>query len=248
MSWNADLYKNNYAFVFQYGNSLLEWLQPQAGEHILDLGCGTGELTAQLAAGGAQVTGLDASAAMIASAQRSFPQVNFVVANAASFSLPEQFDAVFSNAALHWMLDKEAVAARMYQHLKPGGRLVLEMGAKGNVASLLQALEQAMQRHGYTYTPFWYFPSVGEYTSLLEKYGFRVQQVLCFDRTTELADPENGIIDWFDMFGDHFFENIPAEKRTAILQQAQEALRPTHYRNGKWYADYVRLRIAAVKH
>lgn len=248
MSWNANLYKSNYAFVFQYGNSLIEWLQPQAGEQILDLGCGTGELTAKLAETGAQVTGLDASASMIESAKRNFPQLDFVVANAASFSLPKQYDAIFSNAALHWMLDKEAVAARMYQHLKPGGRLILEMGAQGNVAGLLQALEQAMQQHGYIYAPFWYFPSVGEYTSILEQYGFKVQQALYFDRATELADPENGIIDWFDMFGDHFFKNMPAATRTAILQQAQESLRPTHFRDGKWYADYVRLRIAAVKH
>jgi trans-aconitate methyltransferase len=248
MSWNANLYKSNYAFVFQYGNSLIEWLQPHAGEQILDLGCGTGELTAKLAETGAQVTGLDASASMIESAQRNFPQLDFVVANAASFSLPKQYDAIFSNAALHWMLDKEAVAARMYQHLKPGGRLILEMGAQRNVASLLEALEQALQQHGYSYAPFWYFPSVGEYTSILEKYGFRVQQALYFDRATELADPENGIIDWFDMFGDHFFENMPAATRTAIVQQAQESLRATHFREGKWYADYVRLRIAAVKH
>ncbi|GAA0542077.1 methyltransferase domain-containing protein [Chitinophaga japonensis] len=247
MSWNADLYRDKHAFVFQYGNSLIEWLQPQAGEKILDLGCGTGELTARLAATGAQVTGLDSSASMIAGAQQRFPQAEFVVANAASFSLPEQFDAIFSNAALHWMLDKEAVAARMYQHLRPGGRLVLEMGAQGNVSSLLQALEKAMQQHGRQYRPFWYFPSVGEYTSILEKYGFRIQQAHCFDRATELADPDNAIIEWFEMFGDHFFENVPAAERRAILQQAQEILRPTHFRNGKWYADYVRLRIAAVK-
>jgi trans-aconitate methyltransferase len=247
MAWNADLYKNNYAFVHQYGNSLIEWLQPQPGEKILDLGCGTGELTARLAASGARITGLDSSASMIESARRNFPEVEFVVANAASFSLPAQFDAVFSNAALHWMLEKEQVAARIYQHLKPGGRLILEMGAKGNVNSLLLALEKAMQQHGYQYKPFWYFPSVGEYTTILEQYGFRVHQAHYFDRTTELADPENGIIDWFEMFGDHFFENVPAAARQAILEQAQEELRPACFRNGKWYADYVRLRIAAVK-
>lgn len=247
MSWNADLYKNNYAFVHQYGNSLIEWLQPQPGEKILDLGCGTGELTARLAASGARITGLDSSASMIDSARRNFPEVEFVVANAASFSLPEQFDAVFSNAALHWMLEKEQVAARIYQHLKQGGRLILEMGAKGNVNSLLLALEKAMQQHCYQYRPFWYFPSVGEYTTILEQYGFRVHQAHSFDRTTELADPENGIIDWFEMFGDHFFENVPAAARQAILEQAQEELRPACFRNGKWYADYVRLRIAAVK-
>ncbi|KAA2241930.1 methyltransferase domain-containing protein [Chitinophaga agrisoli] len=245
--WNANLYKNNFAFVFQYGNSLVEWLQPQPGEKILDLGCGTGELTATLAKSGAQVTGLDSSASMIATARNNFPGMEFIEASAASFSLPVQYNAIFSNAALHWMLDKEQVAARMYQHLQPGGRLVLEMGAQGNVASLLQALEKAMQQHGYSYKPFWYFPSLGEYTSLLEKYGFRIHQAHCFDRATELANPDNGIIEWFEMFGDHFFENIPPEHRTSILQQAQESLRPTHFRDGKWYADYVRLRVAAVK-
>ncbi len=245
--WNANLYKNNFAFVFQYGNSLVEWLQPQAGEKILDLGCGTGELTATLAQSGAQVTGLDSSASMIATARNNFPGMEFIEASAATFSLPVQYNAIFSNAALHWMLDKEQVAARMYQHLQPGGRLVLEMGAQGNVASLLQALEKAMQQHGYSYRPFWYFPSLGEYASLLEKYGFRIHQAHCFDRATELANPDNGIIEWFEMFGDHFFENMPAEHRMAILQQAQESLRATHFRDGKWYADYVRLRIAAVK-
>ena len=123
------------------------------------------------------------------------------------------------------------------------GRLILFEGTPTDSV----ALEKAMQQYGYTYKPFWYFPSVGEYTSLLEEYGFRINQAYYFDRATELANPENGIIEWFEMFGDHFFEGISDEDRDAILQHAQESLRATHQRNGKWYADYVRLRIAAVK-
>lgn len=247
MAWNADLYKEKHAFVFQYGNGLIEWLQPEAGEKILDLGCGTGELTAQLAAGGAQVTGIDSSASMIASARQHFPGVTFEVADGTSFSLPEQFDAIFSNATLHWIREKEQVAARMYRHLRSGGRLVLEMGGKGNVNDILQALEKAMQQRGYTYQPFWYFPSVGEYTSLLEQNGFRVNQVHYFDRDTELADPDNGIIEWIEMFGNHFFKEVPEQDKQAILQEAQESLRATNFRNGKWYTKYVRLRVKAEK-
>jgi len=245
--WNASLYKEKHAFVFEYGNSLIEWLQPKAGESILDLGCGTGELTARLAASGAKVTGMDSSPAMISTASIHYPNIEFVVGNATSFTLPGQYDAIFSNATLHWVREKEMAIARMYAHLKKGGRLVMEMGGKGNVSDILTALEKAMQLHGYSYKPFWYFPSVGEYTTLLEQAGFRVNQVNYFDRITQLADPENGIIDWLQMFGNHFFENVPEKDQYDIMQQVQHDLYPTNFRNGRWYSEYVRLRLIAVK-
>jgi trans-aconitate methyltransferase len=247
MAWNAELYKEKHAFVFQYGNSLVEWLEPKEGEKVLDLGCGTGELTAQLAANGAQVMGLDGSASMIASARQHFPDIRFVVADATSFTLPEKFDAIFSNATLHWIRQKEKVLDRIHRHLLPGGRLVLEMGGKGNVDDIMGALEKAMQKRGYTLKPFWYFPSVGEYTSLLEEYDFRINQVHYFDRETELADPENGIVEWLRMFGDNLLEEVPADEREAILQEAQESLRATNFRDGKWFTKYVRLRIKAQR-
>lgn len=245
MAWNADLYKEKHAFVFQYGNSLVEWLEPKGGEKILDLGCGTGELTAQIAAAGALATGMDSSAAMIERAHQQFPNVRFGVADATNFNLPEKFDAVFSNAALHWIRQKEKVLDRIHHHLVPGGRLVLEMGGKGNVDDILGALDKVMKKHGYTYKPFWYFPSVGEYTSLLEEYDFRVNQVQYFDRETELA--ENGIIEWLRMFGDHFFEEVPEADQQIILEEVQESLRATNFRNGKWYTKYVRLRVKAER-
>lgn len=248
MKWDADLYKTKHAFVFQYGNSLIgDWLQPQEGETILDLGCGTGELTAQLAATGARVTGLDASPEMIATARQSFPEVTFEVGDATNFMLPQQFDAIFSNATLHWVWEKEKAINRMFTHLKKGGRLVIEMGGKGNVDSILLTLDKVMQAKGYRYEPFWYFPSPGEYATLLENAGFRVERVHFFDRPTQLADVNNGIIDWLEMFGKHFFAGVPENDQQAILQQVQQELAPQITRDGQLYADYVRLRIAAIK-
>jgi trans-aconitate methyltransferase len=245
--WNADLYKEKHAFVFAYGNSLIDWLQPQAGESILDLGCGTGELTAQLAEKGAAVTGLDASAAMINSARAHFPAVTFEVGDATTFSLPQQFDAIFSNATLHWVREKEKAIARMYAQLKKGGRLVIEMGGKGNVQLILDALEKAMEQRGYTYEPFWYFPSPAAYTTLLEKAGFKIDRVHFFDRPSKLVDPETGISDWLEMFGGHFFAGVPEKDKGAILLQVQHELAPQLMKNGELYADYVRLRVAATK-
>lgn len=245
--WNADLYKEKHAFVFEYGNSLIDWLQPQAGEAILDLGCGTGELTAQLAQKGTIGTGIDASAAMIESASAHYPEVSFAVADATTFALPQQFDGIFSNATLHWVREKEKAIARMYTHLKKGGRLVIEMGGKGNVQRILTALEKAMQQRGYTYEPFWYFPSPAEYITLLEKAGFRIDRVHFFDRPSKLVDPETGISDWLEMFGGHFFAGVPEKDKGAILQQVQHELAPKLMRDGDLYADYVRLRVAATK-
>ncbi len=248
MSWNASLYKDQHAFVFQYGESLLEWLQPQAGEHILDLGCGTGELTAKIAESGAEVTGLDASKAMIASAREHFPGLHFEVADATRFALPRPVDAIFSNATLHWVTKKKKAAARMFAALKPGGRLVLEMGGKGNVAHILAGLKRSLARRGYDYEPLWYFPSVAEYTKVLENAGFRVNQVHYFDRPTPLQDPQNGVAVWLQMFGNAFFKQVPEADKAAILREVNDAVAPQLTQDdGRLMADYRRLRIAAVK-
>ncbi|MCW3463703.1 methyltransferase domain-containing protein [Chitinophaga nivalis] len=247
MHWNADLYKEQHAFVFEYGNSLIDWLQPKAGEKILDLGCGTGELTAQLAAAGATVTGIDASEEMITSARSHYPELTFQVADATDFSLPVQFDAVFSNATLHWINEKEKVIRCMYDHLKQGGRLALEFGGKGNVASIVDTLARVMEQRGYTYQPIWYFPSPAAYATLLENAGFRVDRVHFFERPTRLADKAEGISTWLNMFGSRFFEAVPPADKADILRQVQQELAPQITRDGELYADYVRLRIAATK-
>lgn len=249
-SWNASLYDNKHSFVFKYGEDLISMLAPQAGERILDLGCGTGHLTHRISLTGARVTGIDNSASMIGKASAIFPDIDFRVMSATDFHFDETFDAIFSNAVLHWVLDKEAAVDRIIRHLRPGGRFVLEMGGKGNVEDIVVNTRKVLTRHGYyknATTQLWYFPSLGEYTSLLEKKGFRINYASHYDRPTELQDTENGIKDFLKMFGNAFFRNIPEQDIDPVLEEIQESVRPTNYRDNKWYGNYKRLRIEAVK-
>nr|WKN36869.1 methyltransferase domain-containing protein [Tunicatimonas sp. TK19036] len=248
--WDADLYQQKYSFVYQYGAGLIEWLAPQPTERILDVGCGTGELTEQIRQSGAEVVGIDHSAEMIRQAQHQYPNVSFSVMDAAQMDSLPQFDAIFSNAALHWMLDAEAVVHQLYQHVKPGGRLVAELGGKGNIHQIISALNQQRTQAGYPFIEVgaqWYFPSVGEYSSLLEKAGFQVQLAQHYDRSTPLSDPENGVKDWIQMFGQTWLKDVANEHREPLLQSVQKSLYSTLFHDGIWYADYKRLRVIARK-
>ena len=248
--WNARLYDDKHSFVFKYGEDVVQLLAPQQGERILDLGCGTGYLTHLIAQAGARVVGIDNSASMIHRAQAAYPDLDFRVMAATDFTFDTPFDAVFSNAVLHWVLDKESAVDHIAQALKPGGRLVLEMGGKGNVEEIVVATRKVLTRHGYysnAATQLWYFPSLSEYTTLLERKGFRVRFAAHFDRPTELKDTTDGIKDFIKMFGNAFFNNIPDREIDTVLTEIQDLVRPTNYRNGSWYGNYKRLRIAATK-
>jgi trans-aconitate methyltransferase len=248
--WNASLYDSKHDFVAKYGEDVVDVLDPKAGERILDLGCGTGMLTELIAKKGAQVVGIDSSFEMIKKAKLQYPSVEFQVMNAEDFHFTKKFDAIFSNAALHWVLKKEKAIDCMYDNLQKGGRLVFEMGGKGNVESIINAVRNSFVKRGMMKnagTTIWYFPSLSEYTTLLEKRGFRVTYAAHFDRETELKDNSNGIKDWLKMFGSAFFKELDELVVNEILEEAQETLRPTNFRNNKWLADYKRLRIVAVK-
>lgn len=247
VKWNANLYDDKYAFVSKYGEDLIGWLAPQKGERILDVGCGTGQLAAEIAEYGARVTGMDFSGSMIEKAQKAYPALTFDVKDVRDFAYDEPFDALFSNAALHWVEEQEAAVACMYRALKPGGRLVLEMGGKGNVQEILQAVDEAMWEAGCRERltgEWWFFPSIAEYTTLLEKAGFYVSTALHFERETRL---ENGMEGWIRMFGEFIFRRLGSEETDRIIHRAVELLKPAHYRGGAWYADYKRLRIKAIK-
>ncbi|BAV08516.1 Trans-aconitate methyltransferase [Filimonas lacunae] len=249
IKWNSELYDNKHSFVSAYGEDVVSWLQPANGEKILDLGCGTGQLAHSIAMSGAEVTGIDKSPDMIAKAQEAYPNLHFAVKDATDFQFAQPFDAIFSNATLHWVNEKEKAIACMYNNLAAGGRLVLEMGGKGNVQSIADAVYQAMQEEGLAdkkSPDFWYFPSLSEYTTLLEKQGFRVVSAIHFDRPTALTG-EDGMENWIQMFGSFFFKNLTAEQVTGIIKKAVEYLRAEYYHDGAWVADYVRLRIKAIK-
>jgi len=250
MKWNADLYDQKHAFVFQYGEDVLELLDVKPGEYILDLGCGTGHLTQQIKDKGARVKGTDFSPEMIEQARAKYPEVDFAVENAADFFTDEKYDAVFSNAALHWVLDANGAARSVYNSLKHGGRFVAEMGGKGNVARLIEATQLVLQNHGYHVqadTKIWYFPSVGEYATKLEEHGFRVTYAVHYDRKTPLQDGDEGVAKWVTMFGAQYLENIPEEEKAEILKEITHKLEPYYNEGGQWYADYKRLRFVAIK-
>jgi len=249
MKWDSGLYDHKHDFVSKYGEDLIEILNPKPGEEILDLGCGTGDLAEKINAKGAHVTGIDSSIEMIEAARQKYPSIDFEIQSATSFSFDKKFDAVFSNAALHWIPEKEKVVKQVYECLKPGGRFVAELGGKGNVGKIIDALKGALARHGFikqSQIQTWYFPSLSEYASLLEANDFRVTSASHFDRETELKD-SHGIINWLRMFGRSYLEDIPDREVSQILEEVEQQLRSSNFRDGKWFADYKRLRIIALK-
>jgi trans-aconitate methyltransferase len=228
----------------------LELLEVKPGERILDLGCGTGYLTQEIKNHGAEVTGIDASAEMIAKASGKYPGISFAVADATDFHFDEKFDAVFSNATLHWVHKANEAIKCVYDALKPGGRFVAEMGGMDNMKYMIAATQRVLEQHGYSKLAErkpWYFPSLGEYTTKLEAAGFRVTSAYHFDRPTLLQDGRAGVAKWLNMFGDTFFEGIEETEKQQILTEITNLLEPHYNKNGEWYADYVRLRFVAVK-
>jgi trans-aconitate methyltransferase len=233
-SWDAKRYQSRHSYVFEYGESLIDLLDPRPGERILDLGCGSGQLTAKIAESGAEVIGLDQAAEMIEQARRNFPQLTFDVGDAADFRLPTPVDAVFSNAALHWVKDADGVASSVARALRPSGRFVLEMGGRGNTQAVMNALREVA---GPVETP-WYFPSVGEYASVLERHGFEIGLATLFDRPTRV-EGEDGLEDWLSMFAGSMLK-IPDLRR-----EVAERLRSKMFHDGGWVLDYRRLRVIA---
>jgi trans-aconitate 2-methyltransferase len=243
--WDPALYEGRHGFVWQHGAALLDLLAPRPGERILDLGCGTGHLTAQIAALGAEVIGLDASPAMVEQARRTYPQLTFVVGDARDFTLKQPVDAVLSNAALHWVQPPEPVVDCVRRALQPGGRFVADLGGRGNVQAIRTALAQAATRCSMPgWREPWYFPSLGEYAGLLETGGLAVTFATLFDRPTPL-EGEEGLRNWVTMFAGDLLGRVPAEQREQFLSGVEAATRSALYRDGTWHADYRRLRVVA---
>lgn len=243
--WDPAQYQDKHSFVWRYGADLLDLLAPRPGERILDLGCGTGQLTAEIARRGAHVVGLDRSAEMLADARCNFPHLEFVDADAARFEFRKPFDAVFSNAALHWVKDADGVAASVARALAPGGRFVAEMGGKGNIATVQAALRAVLGPSADEQSP-WYYPSVDEYSSLLERHGLEVRSASLFDRPTPLQG-EDGLANWLRMFTQTYLRRHSEARAAEIVRQLVDHLRPALYRDGIWTVDYRRLRVLAIR-
>lgn len=249
-TWNASFYDNKSAFVWKHGRGVVELLYPQSGERILDLGCGTGHLTNQIAQAGAEVVGVDISQSMINQARRLYPNLRFELADGADFHFDKPFDAVFSNAAIHWMKDQPAVTRCIWNALKPDGRFVAEFGGKGNIRAIRTALTNAVAAAGETVNlePFArYYPTIGEYSTLLEAQGFRVTFATHFERPTKLEDGQEGMRNWLATFADNILDSLPDNKREEVIVEVERQLKPQLFRDGSWFADYRRIRIVAYK-
>ncbi len=246
--WDAELYEARHSFVWLFGQGLLEMLNAQPGERILDVGCGPGQLTAKIAETGAAVVGLDASPDMIGQARQNFPKLSFVLQSATAMHFDDEFDAIFSNAALHWVLDAPAAAHCMSRALRQGGRLVAELGGHGNIQTIEGAIVATVGR--YLDGPFPasnnYFPSIAEYTTILEAAGLEVRLAELYDRPTPL-DGEDGIANWIRQFKWFYFEGLPASQRPQALAEVIAELRPKLRKESGWIADYRRLRLVAIK-
>lgn len=247
--WDAAGYGRNARFVADLGVPVLDLLAPQPGERVLDLGCGDGALTAEIVARGAEVVGVDASPAMVAAARSRGLDARLVDGHGLAFETFEgrPFDAVFSNAALHWMQRPEAVIAGVHRALRPGGRFVGEFGGAGNVARIGRALVAGLERRGVDAAAIWpwYFPEADAYRTLLEAGGFSTVSARLFERPTPLPA---GITGWLATFPGPFLRALPAGEREPYLAEVVAEVAPAlRDDTGQWWADYVRLRFSAIK-
>lgn len=246
-TWNAAMYATNAGFVPALGQPVFDLLQPQPGETILDLGCGDGVLTEKLAPLGAHVVGVDSSANMVAAAKAKGLDARVMDATALTFE--NEFDAVFSNAVLHWVKnDPDAAIASAYRALRRPGRFVGELGGHGCVAAvnlaLIVALENRGVKNAVEITP-WYFPTVDDYTARLERAGFKAESVQLIPRPTPLP---TGMRGWLETFANPFCAVLPESEKEAFLDEATNMLRPVLCdEQGRWTADYMRLRFVARK-
>jgi ubiquinone/menaquinone biosynthesis C-methylase UbiE len=246
-TWDPLAYARNGAFVHSLAGGVLEWLNADVGEYILDLGCGDGQLTQRIAATGAQVLGVDASPEMVAAARER--GIEAELANAESLPFHDgTFDAVFSNAALHWVRDQDAMLAQVHRVLKPGGRFAAEMGGHGNIAAIRVALASVLERHGFgdREEGVNYYPTAETYTQRMNRHGFRVEQIALIPRPTKLA--ENGMEGWLRTFRRGVLDGLPEGASECVVKETSELLAlALRDEDGNWIADYVRLRFVARK-
>jgi trans-aconitate methyltransferase len=244
-TWDPDSYARNARFVSDLGAPVLELLAPQPGERILDLGCGDGALTAKLVALGCSVLGVDASAAQVEACRQL--GLDARVGDGERLKCSAEFDAVFSNAALHWMKRPDDVIAGVSRALKASGRFVAEFGGFGCVEKIKRALIASLATRGIDGERLnpWYFPTVEDYSARLVRGGFAIRYIALIPRPTPLPTEING---WLETFAQSFMAPLEAGERAGFIAEVRESLRPELCSaDGKWLADYVRLRFAADK-
>ncbi|BDD06981.1 class I SAM-dependent methyltransferase [Aureibacter tunicatorum] len=248
--WYAKEYQEKHKYIYQNGKELIKLLNPQKGEKILDLGCGTGELTYEIQQLGAETIGIDLSPEMITRAKHKFPEMNFRQVPAEKMSYHHSFDAVFSNETIHWVTNQIQLTSKIYNALKQNGRFIAEFGSRGNCRKTIQAIKKMLvklNKPERIELIQWYFPSISSYTDLLEAYGLEVRYAEIFDHPTVMEDPDRGVIEWLHSFADYLFGGYSYDEKEVIFAEIQESLKNSNFREGKWYLDYKRMRVSAIK-
>lgn len=241
--WQADRYARNARFVADLAEDLIDLLAPVPGERILDIGCGDGALTAKIVAAGAEVVAVDAGPDMVAAARAAGLDARVMDGQALTFD--HEFDAVFTNAAMHWMPNQDAVIAGVARALMPGGRFVGEFGGGSNVASILEGYAHVLGKRGLdsgSANP-WCFPSLEEHRGRLIDHGFTVDHIDLFQRPTEIP---GALGDWLETLGGTFLGLVDEAERATVKTEMEDYLCPRLVdANGKWILDYERLRFRA---
>lgn len=245
MEWNSALYDASHDFVAEYGKGLLEFVPKNDGQAILDLGCGTGVLTVQLAGLCNKIVGVDSSQNMIEKAKQQFSNIEFMVCDALALPFENEFDVVFSNAVFHWISDHDTLLKNIHKVLKSQGLLVCEFGAKGNIAAIENAFTTACNDLEYDYEPKFNFPAPEDFGKLLEKNGFVIDRIYDYDRPTVLKDGERGLVNWMKQFYASELEEMPENVQVTVCKRVEELTRGTLWNGKAWVADYRRLRVIA---
>lgn len=245
MEWNSTLYDKKHDFVAKYGKGLLEFVPQNAKQTILDLGCGTGILTAQLAELCNKVVGVDSSENMIDKAREDFGDIEFKVCDALALPFEKEFDVVFSNAVFHWIIDHDVLLKNIHKALKPQGILVCEFGARGNIATIENAFAEACNSLGDGYEAKFNFSTVEDFGNLLKKNGFVIDRIYEYDRPTVLKDGEQGLVNWMKQFFVSELEVMPEHIQAIAFENVKRLTRETLWNGKEWVADYRRLRAIA---
>jgi trans-aconitate methyltransferase len=247
MEWDAGLYEKNHAFVAEYGKALMAHLPEGGDASVLDLGCGTGTLTAELKEKYRRVVGIDQSETMITTARQNHPGMDFLVMDALNMPFESEFDVVFSNAVFHWIHDQPRLLQQIYKALKKGGLLLCEFGAHGNIGQIWNAFLDAMRSHGAPVTTKFFYPTAGEYEKLLTDAGFAVHTVYEFERPTPLSGGRDGMRAWLLQFLAGDLNRLEEAAREDVIQRTVRALESTLWDGTTWRADYRRIRAVVEK-